>query len=170
MEQDGLAQGLGAFYAAHKQELFTYALSITRSSVCAEDAVHDAFRGILGRNRLPAELRPYVFRCVRNASLDLVRAVERERHKIEGYQSIFQEEEAAPHQETVAEFLALLSAWEREIVVLKVYSGLTFKEIAGVCGSKQGTVAASYWRSLQKLREQVRAAGRAALEPGEQRP
>jgi RNA polymerase sigma factor (sigma-70 family) len=158
MQDNGAAQCLGAFYAAHKQELFTYALSITRSPACAEDAVHDAFSRVLAKGRLPLEVRPYIFRCVRNASLDVLRSAERERRKVEGCRSIFQEGCGAALQETVTELLMLLSNKEREIVVLKVYSGLTLKEIAKVYGTRQGTVAATYWRSLQKLRKRVHVA------------
>lgn len=164
MQDEGVAGCFGAFYAAHKQELFTYALSITHSPVCAEDAIHDAFSGILSKGRLPKELRPYVFRCVRNASFDLLRSAARERLKVEGYTSIFQESADTVSadtalQETVTELLSSLSEKEREIMVLKVYSGLTLKEIAAVCGTRQGTVAATYWRSLRKLRVRLHTEG-----------
>ncbi len=168
MQYDGWAESLGAFYKAHRQELFTYALSITKSASGAEDAVHDAFSGILRGNRAPAELRPYVFRCVRNASLDVLRAVQRERDKAEAC-PIFRDEISISQREAASEFLALLSEHEREIVVLKIYSGLTFKEIAAVCGIRQGTAAASYWRSLQKLRGHARAEGENGQTPLEQR-
>jgi len=162
MRDDGIAQCLGAFYAAHRQELFTYALSITRSGSLAEDAIHDAFAGILANRKLPAELRPYVFRCVRNASLDLMRAMERDRRKTDGFASIFQPGRGSALQETAEEILAALPEKEREIVVLKVYSGLTLKEIAGVSGKRLGTVATLYRRCLQKLRDRYRGVS----EPG----
>lgn len=155
MLENEIAQCLGAFYTAHRQELFTYALSITHSPACAEDAIHDAFGRVLQKGRLPAELRPYVFRCVRNASLDVLRSVKRER-QLDGYQLIFHDNCDLALRETAAELLALLSDREREIVVLKIFSGLTLKEIAQVCGARQGTVATIYWRSLQSLRKQAR--------------
>lgn len=152
MVDDSVGAQVGRLYAAHRQELFTYALSITRSYACAEDAVHESFRRLLALRRLPRELRPYVFRCVRNASLDVLRSAERDQQKLAHYQILF-DESADPHQkELVADLLATLSDKEREIVVLKLFSGLTFREIAEVCSARQGTVAASYWRSLQKLR------------------
>lgn len=149
---DEVAQEIGAFYAAHRQELYTYALSLAGSPACAEDAVHECVRKLLSQRRLPLELRPYAFRCVRNAALDLHRQAARERRKLEDFRAIFDETQITPAHAPVVELLESLSEREREIVVLKVYSGLTFREIAEVCGSKQGTVAASYWRSLQKLR------------------
>lgn len=162
MPEDGVAQYLGAFYAAHKQELFTYALSITRSGTLAEDAIHDAFAGILANRKLPAELRPYIFRSVRNASLDLLRAMERDRRKTDGFASIFRPDRSSALQEAAEELLDALPDREREIVVLKVYSGLTLKEIASVSGKRLGTVATLYRRCLQRLRDRFR--GPAAVE------
>lgn len=158
MREDGVKEALGAFYGAHRQELFTYALSITRSAASAEDAIHEAFSRVLARPRFPRELRPYVFRCVRNAALDLLRWAEREQQKIAGYGVLFHNGGSEGVEESVADALAALSDKEREIVVLKAYSGLTFKEIAEVCGAPQGTVAANYWRSLQKMRERLKPA------------
>jgi RNA polymerase sigma-70 factor (ECF subfamily) len=158
MREAGITEQLGAFYAAHRQELFTYALSIAGSPAGAEDAVHEAFSRILARRGLPLELRPFAFRCVRNAALDIRRHADRERRKLEGYAAIFQEGGHSREQDA-AEVLGLLSDREREIVVLKVYAGLTFREIAAVCRSRQGTVAARYWRSLQKLRERLQPEG-----------
>lgn len=158
MQEMGITEQVGAFYAAHRQELFTYALSIAGTPPCAEDAVHEAFSRILGRGRLPAELRPYAFRCVRNAALDMRRHAGREQRKLEGYAVLF-ENNAHGEGREVGELLDLLGDKEREIVVLKVYSGLTFREIAAVCGARQGTVAASYWRSLQKLRARLAGEG-----------
>lgn len=152
---DGIAQEIGGFYAAHRQELFTYALSIVGTVPCAEDAVHEAVSRLLALRRIPRELRPYAFRCVRNAALDFLRSAAREQEKIEGYRIIFDEARLDTRHDAALDLLDSLPARDREIIVLKVFSGLTFREIAAVCGGRQGTVAASYWRSLRKLRERL---------------
>ncbi len=48
--------------------------------------------------------------------------------------------------------LARLSEDDRELVELKVFVGLTFREIADVLGLPQGTVATRYRRALELLR------------------
>lgn len=152
MTSPDLNESVAAFYGAYKQELYTYALSITGLPEYAEDAVQEAFRAVLNNGRLPTALRPYMFRCVRNAALDVLRHLDRDRRMTEAYSAIFVESAAPELGGAVDELLAHLSDQEREWVILKVYSGLTFREIAEVCGAKHGTVAASYWRSLRKLR------------------
>ncbi len=168
MQGDDVIHEVGALYTACRQELFTYALSITGAPANAEDAVHEAFRKLLSLQDLPVELRPYAFRCVRNAALDLLRYAEREAKRLSDYQILFDEAEPCDAREQAADLLAALPDKEREIVVLKIFSGLTFREVAAVCGQPQGTVAASYWRSLKKLREGVQDAAPLPLKTGEQ--
>jgi RNA polymerase sigma-70 factor, ECF subfamily len=45
-----------------------------------------------------------------------------------------------------------LDADDRELVELKIYAGLTIREIADVTGRPQGTVATQYRRTLESLR------------------
>ena len=54
--------------------------------------------------------------------------------------------------ETVVKAMAGLDAPLREAVELKVYAGLTFREIAEVTGLPQGTVATRYRAALAKMR------------------
>ena len=48
--------------------------------------------------------------------------------------------------------LARLNAVDRETVQLKIYGGLTFREIANIVGRPQATVATQYRRALESLR------------------
>jgi RNA polymerase sigma-70 factor (ECF subfamily) len=54
--------------------------------------------------------------------------------------------------EVVAAALGRLTAEDRELVELKLFAGLTFREIADVTGLPQGTVATQYRRALGSLR------------------
>lgn len=145
-----------AFYDAHRQELFTYALLLTGSRDAAEDAVHAAFANVLRRGHVPREWRPYMFRCVRNASLEHHRQRQRETEK----QSILaqsngrQTAEPPPawHSEDLQRALDTLGADERESIVLKLYDGLTFREIAAVRGVSINTASSWYRRGIEKLR------------------
>jgi RNA polymerase sigma-70 factor (ECF subfamily) len=150
---NGLTDTLRVFYETYSRELFAYALSIAGNDVCAEDAVHDAFCAVLGKGTLPRELRPYLFRCVRNAAIDARRVAARESQKC----SIFSEGLEAHVREQAEAFLECMSGDERECVVLKLYGGLTFREIAAVLDVPAGTVAARYWRALAKVREKLRS-------------
>ena len=51
--------------------------------------------------------------------------------------------------------LASLEADEREVLILRHYSGLSFREIAGIMDAPLGTVLARSHRALLKLRERI---------------
>jgi RNA polymerase sigma-70 factor (ECF subfamily) len=141
-------------YEEHRQELFTYALALTRDRAAAEDAIHNAFARLLRRGTAPADLRPYVFRCVRNAAIDGQR--QGRRHE-DGIFALASDADAlAPADSGIAEeverLLAELSADEREAIVLKVVDALTLQEVADVRGVSVNTAASWYRRGLEKLR------------------
>lgn len=151
---------LRAFYVENRQQLYTYAISITRQREGAEDAIHQAFQQLLRRGDLATDLRPYVFRCVRNAALDGLRRAE-----VRG-DSIFAEERMAAEPVAPAAFsvreleeqIRQLSPDERETIVLKIYDGLTFQEIADLRGVPLPTAASWYRRGLDKLKIQLKEA------------
>ncbi|HNT35778.1 MAG TPA: sigma-70 family RNA polymerase sigma factor, partial [bacterium] len=68
---------LERFYEDNEQQLFTFALSMTRDHDGAEDAVHEAFSRLLQMGGCPDNLKSYVFRSVRNAAIDGMRKTAR---------------------------------------------------------------------------------------------
>ena len=62
----------------------------------------------------------------------------------------------APEEQSLAALLRSaddLPAEQREVVFLKIYEGLTFKEIGSVCGVSANTAASRYRYGIEKLRE-----------------
>lgn len=149
---------LKEFYAAHRQELYVYALSLTQTESAAEDAVHNAFSRVLARGTLPHELRPYLFRCVRNAALDEHRILARDgRHAsiLTGRNGKFVPPGGVRERIEMEELLNTLSPDERETIVMKIYTGMTFAEIAQVRSVPLATAASWYRRGLEKLRDRM---------------
>ena len=150
---------LRGFYIENRQRLYTYAVSIIHHREAAEDAIHHAFQQLLRRDNLPIDLRPYVFRCVRNSALDSLR-----RTKTRG-ESIFDESVELGTQDSgsngllsVAElnqWLEMLSDDERETVVLKIFDAFSFQEIADLRRVPLSTATSWYRRGLAKLRTMV---------------
>ena len=152
-------EALRAFYIGSRQQLYTYAVSITQNRAAAEDAIQGVFEKLLRSRTLPLDLRPYIFRAVRNSALDGWR-----RAKVRG-DSMFETEGAAgiaelarpgePRPEDLEPLLRQLADDERETIVLKIYSGLTFQEIADLRRTPMPTVASWYRRGLERLRIMV---------------
>ena len=144
-----------SFYVANRQALFTYAVSLAGDRAVAEDAVQAAILGLLRRGRLPADPRPYVFRSVRNAIVDGIRTSGPNSDPVLDSKAADNGSPDPVKVRLVEQCLGRLSDNERETLVLKVFSGLTFKEIAAVRRRPQGTVTARYRRGLEKMREML---------------
>jgi RNA polymerase sigma-70 factor (ECF subfamily) len=58
-----------------------------------------------------------------------------------------------PSRQWIGEALTRISEEQREIIVLKTFEGMTFKEIAAVCGISLNTAASRYRYGLEKMRQ-----------------
>jgi RNA polymerase sigma factor (sigma-70 family) len=147
-------------YLRHRQGLFTLALSVAGSVDGAEDAVQEAFSRLCRSGvRGAGDPVAYVFACVRNAATDAVRRRRREPRRKPPV-SIFaagpSPDGAAAEDErrqVVSEAVERLPPELREAVILRVYAGLTFAQVADVVGAPLPTVATRYRRALERLRE-----------------
>lgn len=161
-------QHLERIYTAHRQGLFSLALTITRNAEAAEDAVHEAFvRLCRSSGQQHGDAVAYVFAAVRNAAIDQLR---RRRTTVGSPASIFDPAVRTPDddQHTPGELAAdaerddlLRQALEslpdaqRQVIVMKLYANLTFEQIAGACNEPLSTVSSRYRRGLDKLKTSV---------------
>jgi RNA polymerase sigma-70 factor (ECF subfamily) len=153
---------LEAIYRRHRQGLFTLALSITGRVELAEDAVQEAFVGLWRRGAPPAgDVVAYVFAAVRNAAIDQLR--KRRRSAGDSPVSIYDGAVIDPDPAAEAEqrrllrdALEALPAEQREAVVLRIYAGLSFGQVAEMLGEPLPTVASRYRRALERIRQHMR--------------
>lgn len=165
---------LERIYRDHRQGLFTLALSITRNAERAEDAVHTAFArmcrrltdgdGVGGNGRLETVGDPvaYVHAAVRNAAIDQLRG---DSSVVVSPQSIFAEagDEADPvvavcdkeRDRLIRRAVEDLPDDQRQVVVMKVFGGLTFRQIAEVFGEPLATITSRHRRALKALRQRI---------------
>jgi RNA polymerase sigma-70 factor (ECF subfamily) len=151
---------LEEIYREHRQGLFTLALSITRSVEQAEDAVQEAFARLWRSDPSPqGDSVAYAFASVRNVAIE----VARRRTDRPAGDSLF--ETAAPASrdgrieedacQRVRAAIDRLPLRQRQAVVLRLYAGLTFRQIAEVLGEPLPTVASRYRRALERLRDRL---------------
>jgi RNA polymerase sigma-70 factor (ECF subfamily) len=122
----------------------------------AADVLQSAFlRAVKSRRRFRGVANPvaYMYQIARN---EAVRASRKRSVSLVSDEEVFEvatdslaEQEDA---EVAAAALGRLDADDREIVELKIYGGLTFREIADVTGRPQATAATKYRRALESLR------------------
>lgn len=127
----------------------------------AEDAVQEAFVRFWrsGRHRV-RDPRPYLFACVKTAAMDLRRSRRRRERREEVAGSDRPEPgpsldcplEREEWRAAVESALAQLPPEQREVLVMKVWGGLTFPQIGEALGVSPNTAASRHRYALQALR------------------
>ena len=164
MLAQGRLQALGALYEELSRDIFGYIRSIVGSAEDAEDAFQEVFSKLasLGEKACRVE-RPlgYVFAVARNEAYKVIRkrASNRETAVEEGtLEAVAPREREAegltPREAEQA--LSLLPVEQREVVVLKIWGGLTFAQVGEVTGVSQNTAASRYRYAMGKLAQSVK--------------
>ena len=154
-----LGRKLERMYDQFGQQLFLCALAVTGNGELAEDAVHDAFYGVLRTQNVPGNLKAYLFRSVRNAAIDIMRRERTVKLRIEDVFECRQEPGGNAEKEQllgrVARGLSRLTESERETIMQHLLAGMTFRELAELQGRPIGSITSWYHRGITKLRKQM---------------
>ena len=148
------------FYEQYGAALVAYGSSLTGSRSTAEDLIQQVFLKLLRENRAePENPRAYLYRAVRNAALNAMRTAGRETEL--DLESPWFAARGAPASGSGNSGLELeaslfdLPSEQREAVVMHIWGGLTFEEIAAVLEISANTAASRYRYGLAKLREKL---------------
>jgi RNA polymerase sigma-70 factor (ECF subfamily) len=128
-----------------------------RSVPAAEDILHQVFARLLRDDLvLHGPPLPYLCRAVRNAALNDRRARAREHRLGDDVHWL----EAPPRMQdsalAVEQAMDVLPSEQREVIVLHIWGGLTFQEVAEVLAIPSNTAASRYRYALGKLREAMK--------------
>jgi RNA polymerase sigma-70 factor (ECF subfamily) len=154
---------LRQIYEKYKIDLMTLATALLYDRNAAEDVVQDVFASFVEsarRFRLTGSLKGYLSVCVANNARNRNRANRRYNTvELDGteaatsdskgpdFAAIFGEE-----LQRLAWALAQLPCKQREALLLHVYSGMKFREIAELSGESTNTLKGRYRLGLEKLR------------------
>ena len=145
----------------YADRLILYAASILGDRAAAEDVVQSVFLRLLAAPGIIDSEAGFLFRAVRNESVDATRSARRASRARE---RLFDVSAVDPREEAeLAEFrarvelqLAALPDEQREVVVLKIWGGLIFPEIADVLGATEKSVEHRYYRALEALESRLK--------------
>ena len=151
-------EGLGRLMDDHAAALMLYA---RQWCVCPEDVVQEAFVKLAAQRGPPADVVPWLYRVVRNGALSAARA-ERRRRRHEGLAAARAPAWFVPSEgegldaAAAAAAIQSLPPEQREVLVARLWGGLTFEQIAGVAGLSASTAHRHYHAGLAALRERLR--------------
>jgi RNA polymerase sigma factor (sigma-70 family) len=149
------ANSLGRLYREHAPALRLYARQWPEGG---EDLVQDAFVKLAQQSPAPAQPLPWLYCVIRNRAFAVHRAAHRRRGR-EGAASIreawFASADDHLDAQHAAQLLAGLTLELREVMVARVWGGLTFEEIAQLVGCSLPTAHRRYQTGLAELRTRL---------------
>lgn len=160
---DSVFDRLEEAYRAHRDRLVTFAAAFLGERGLAEDVVHDVFATLAkdpGRIVSVADPGRYLTVCARNGALALLRQKKR-RSVIPPVGNEPPLPAADPAQMasrteengTLLRLVASLPDDLREVLTLRIWGELSFKEIAETGGVSKGTAHGRYVQALERLRQ-----------------
>lgn len=153
---------LGALFDLAGNRLVRFAVAITRNQHDAEDAVQAVLVRMAGRPKLlAAAVRPwpYLLQMVRNESLGIAR--KKQRLSTAGNLTDLathipvDELEQEDARRAVWAAIRALPTPQAEVIVLKIWEGMTFAEIGEVLGASANTAASRYQYAIAKLSQRL---------------
>jgi len=149
---------LGELIDRHAAALELYAAQWTTAP---EDCVQEAFVELVKQPARPAHPAAWLFRVVRNRALSAARAHQRRRkHEAQAARADEAWFESAPDArldaQTVTQALQHVPDEQREVIVARLWGGLSFDDIAQLTETAASTAFRRYEAGLAALRTRLR--------------
>jgi len=152
-------------YNKFKKPLFNYACKIVKSEMFAEDIAHNVFMKLydnLERIRSAERIEVWIFTTCRNEIFSHFRKNKnRIEEALEPYEekistnSLFDDFERKELIDLIEEELGGMDSSQSEVYYLKEYSGLSYKEIAGIMNITEDLVRSRIFKVRQKLKTAI---------------
>src|SRR6266851_3754704 len=148
---------IGELYDRFAAALYRYALMILADPTAAADVVQQVFVALLRLDRAIESDEGYLRRAVRNECYSALRRRQRDPGAPSEplLEAIAAADDRPDLRIAIERAMLTLPAEQREVVHLKVFEGMTFQEIADLCGESINTVASRYRYGIEKLRDQL---------------
>ncbi len=158
----GSEAALRRIYEKYLDCMLGVAMAFLNDAHASEDIVQDVFVSLARQAdtfRVAGNLKHYLATCVANRARDRLRAVKR--HDARRLEERAPKAEASPPEDSlicseqaqqVYEALARVPGEQREVIVLRVQTGMKLKEIAAIQGISFVAAQARYRRGIDTLR------------------
>jgi len=145
------------WYHLYKNGVYGYIFTFVRNHSDTEDILQTVFLALLKLGDKANKIRhpkSYIFRMARNEALRILKHAD----KNVGSDSIFLDKQGTSNiddfinKNEVQTALDQLHFDEREILIMRIYEQMTFREIARVTGRFLPSITTKYYRALKKLK------------------
>jgi len=152
---------LEEIYDRFGDRLYHYLTMKLSSPSDAEDVLQEVFCRLVRYNvrfRFIREPAAFVFRIARNEAIRFIGRRTREQtsqNSVEEIAGVIQHEISGPDPailNRISGALARIPEKQREVIILKFFEELTFRQISSICGISLNTAASRYRYGMQRLR------------------
>jgi RNA polymerase sigma-70 factor (ECF subfamily) len=159
----GSSEALCRIYEKYKNDLLSLATALLHDANAAEDVVHDVFVSFVQSVEtfgLTGSLKGYLLTCAANLSRDRCRVMTRVSYRDgetgwagSGLKTPAEAAISMEELQRLRHAIVQLPYEQREIVILHLQAGRTFRQIAVLKGTSIGTVQSRYRYGLNRLRQ-----------------
>jgi RNA polymerase sigma factor (sigma-70 family) len=149
------ADALGQLYRKHAPALRLYARQWPDGG---DDLVHDAFVRLAQQSVAPTQVVPWLYRVVRSHALAAGRSAGRRRRReaqASAPEAWFTAADELLDAGAAARLVSALALELREVIVARIWGGLTFDEVAHVVGCSLPTAHRRYQSGLKELEHRL---------------
>ncbi len=161
---------LEAAIERYQAALLRYAARVIKNPDAAQDVVQEVFIRLHENwhrvRKQPAALKNWLYRTTHNAAVDYIRRESRLRflHERQSTDPASQPDQEVLHhfnerEALVFEHINALKPKEREVLVLRLLEGMSYRDIAGVLNRTEGYVGTLIHTASKKLTQSLRQAG-----------
>ena len=160
----GRSDAMGQLYDIYAVAIYKFVFYKTMHKETAEDLTSKVFFKVLEKletfNSEKSSFRTWLYTVARNTVIDHYRTQKKNKNIDDVWDLSSKEKvddivENRMQLEKVQEALKDLKIEQREIVLLRVWQGMSYKEIAEVTGSTEAACKMSYSRSMKIVKENI---------------
>jgi RNA polymerase sigma-70 factor (ECF subfamily) len=158
----GDSAAFSELYYRYLDKIYRFVFFKTMHKETAEDITSQVFIKVYEKLKTfdqAQAFQPWIYQIARNTVIDFYRA-RHEHANLEDFWNLSGEDEVLKQElrwdlGRVKEYLQKLSAEQREIVLLRLWEGLSYKEIAELLNKSEASCKMSFSRALLKIKKEV---------------
>ena len=157
MSKNSETEKILEWYHSYKNGVYGYIFTFVRNHADTEDILQTVFLALLNLGEKTQKIKhpkSYIFRMARNEALRILKDANRdviedsfllEKKGVNNVEDFINKDE-------IQNALEQLPPEDREILIMRVYEQMAFKEIARVTGKFLPSVTTKYYRAIKKLK------------------